>query len=335
MFLAGKIAYTTVVENKSTAVVCFRKWELMDGILNIYKEKGFTSHDVVAKLRGILRTKKIGHTGTLDPEAEGVLPVCIGTATRLCDMLTDKIKEYRTVIRFGIATDTEDMTGQVIQELPVKAGEQELREVLGKFTGTYEQIPPMYSAIKIEGKKLYELAREGKVIERKGRPVTIHGMELHRISLDEQGYLFEAELTVVCGKGTYIRSLCRDIGEALGTCACMKSLLRTRSGNCYLENSLKLSEVEALRDSGILEERIVTVEQVFAECKSVQMRPEWDKLLWNGNHFSEKDCEIVNDTSEETSEFSTEWYRAYDSTGRFLGLYEKTGKKFVPVKMFL
>jgi len=317
----------------------------MDGILNIYKEKGFTSHDVVAKLRGILKMKKIGHTGTLDPEAEGVLPVCLGTATRLCDMLTDKIKEYRVVMRFGIATDTEDMTGEIIEELPVNVTEEELRTVLPKFLGEQEQIPPMYSAIKVEGKKLYELAREGKVIERKGRPIVIHNMVLHSVELDAEGHLFEAELTVVCGKGTYIRSLCRDIGKALGTCACMKSLLRIRSGNSYLENSFKLSEVEAMRDAGILDEHIVTVEQVFAECKAFRMKPEWDKLLLNGNHINEQDCFELKDSestevectdnTKNTMEFPDDWYRAYDSTGRFLGLYEKIGKKYVPVKMFL
>ena len=317
----------------------------MNGIINIYKEKGFTSHDVVAKLRGILKMKKMGHTGTLDPEAEGVLPVCLGTATRLCDMLTDKIKEYRVVMRFGIATDTEDMTGEIIEEIPVKAGETELRAVLPTFLGKQEQIPPMYSAIKVDGKKLYELAREGKVIERKERPIIIHDILLHSVKTDTVGSLHEAELTVVCGKGTYIRSLCRDIGKALGTCACMKSLLRTRSGNCYLDNSLKLSEVEALRDAGTLDEHIVTVEQVFEECKAFQMKPEWDKLLLNGNHINEQDCfelkaqEFTNveyfDNTKNTMEFPDDWYRAYDSTGRFLGLYEKNGKKYVPVKMFL
>ena len=321
----------------------------MNGIINIYKEKGFTSHDVVAKLRGILKMKKIGHTGTLDPEAEGVLPVCLGTATRLCDMLTDKIKEYRAVIRFGIATDTEDMTGEIIEELSVKASEEDLGAVLPKFLGEQEQIPPMYSAIKVEGKKLYELAREGKVIERKGRPIVIHDITLHSVTVDEEGHLLEAELTIVCGKGTYIRSLCRDIGEALGTCACMKSLLRTRSGSCVLKNSLKLSEVEALRDARNLEEHIVTVEQVFVECKAFKMKPEWDKLLLNGNHIMEQDCEIVKVEKNTFStaveygcgvktpemEFPDNWYRAYDSAGRFLGLYEKTGKKFTPVKMFL
>ena len=260
-------------------------------------------------------------------------------------MLTDKIKEYRAVIRFGVATDTEDMTGEIIEELPVDATEEDLKAVLPKFLGEQEQIPPMYSAIKVEGKKLYELAREGKVIERKGRPIEIHDIVLESVTLDENGRLFEAELTVTCGKGTYIRSLCRDIGKALGTCACMKSLLRTRSGNSTLENSFKLSEVEALRDAGTLEEHIVTVEQVFAECKAFYMKPEWDKLLLNGNHINEQDCEMV-EKSESTqvehenvtkviAEFPENWYRAYDSTGNFLGLYEKNGKKYTPVKMFL
>lgn len=307
----------------------------MDGIINIYKEKGFTSHDVVAKLRGILRMKRIGHTGTLDPEAEGVLPICLGTATRLCEMLTDKVKAYRTVIRFGIATDTEDMTGQIIKECPVEATEDELRVCLNGFLGTYEQIPPMYSAIKVEGKKLYELAREGKVIERKGRPVTIHSIELHSVTLDEQQRLLEAELSVVCGKGTYIRSLCRDIGEALGTCACMKSLLRTKSGHCELEGSLKLSEVELLVKKGELEAHILTVEQVFSDCKAFEMKAEWDKLLLNGNHIPLDACQIKTETAKETSEFPMQWYRAYNSKGCFLGVYEKAGKKYIPVKMFL
>ncbi len=306
-----------------------------NGVINIYKEKGYTSHDVVAKLRGILKTKRIGHTGTLDPEAEGVLPVCIGTATKLCDMLTDKVKAYRAVVRFGIATDTEDMTGQVIQELPVEAGKTELKMVLQRFVGNYEQIPPMYSAIKVEGKKLYELAREGKVIERKGRPVVIHSIELHSVSLDEQQHLFEAEITVTCSKGTYIRSLCRDIGEALGTCACMKSLLRIKSGNFELKNSIKLSEVEQLVATGEIESYILPVEQVFQTCSMFTMKSEWDKLLWNGNPISQETCNVIESFDEIHSEFSKNWFRAYDSNRQFLGVYEKTGKKFVPVKMFL
>lgn len=317
----------------------------MNGVINIYKEKGFTSHDVVAKLRGILKTKKIGHTGTLDPGAEGVLPVCVGSATRLCDMLTDKIKEYRAVIFFGVSTDTEDVSGKLIEAAPVTVGKQELCHVLPQFIGELQQIPPMYSAIKVDGKKLYELAREGVVVERKPRTVVIYNIELHSVKTDDEGNLIEADLSVVCGKGTYIRSLCRDIGKALGTCACMKSLVRTRSGDFRIENSLKLSEVEAIRDAGTLSEHMITVEQVFSACPAFCMKPEWDKLLLNGNQITEHDCVMVSEEMCEnsvpeintgnTSEFPENWYRACDSTGRFLGIYEKKGTTYSPVKMFL
>ena len=306
----------------------------MNGVINIYKEKGYTSHDVVAKLRGILKMRRIGHTGTLDPEAEGVLPVCIGTATKICDMLTDKIKQYRATIRFGIATDTEDMTGTIIQELPVIVKEIDLHNILQQFIGTYEQIPPMYSALKVEGKKLYELAREGKIIERKGRPVTIYSIELHSVSLDEQQHLLEAEITVTCGKGTYIRSLCRDIGEALGTCACMKSLIRIKSGDFEIEKSIKLSEVEQYIATGKIKDFILPVEQVFKNCSIFIMKAEWDKLLHNGNPISFETCEMVS-TLSTSSEFPSNWFRAYDSNHQFLGIYEKTEKKLTPIKMFL
>ena len=143
----------------------------MDGIITIYKERGYTSHDVVAKLRGILHQKKIGHTGTLDPEAEGVLPVCLGKGTKLCDMLSDRTKTYQAVLRLGVSTDTEDMTGTVLEERKVTVTEEEVISVIASFVGEYEQIPPMYSAKKVNGKKLYELAREGKVIERKASKV--------------------------------------------------------------------------------------------------------------------------------------------------------------------
>ncbi|MBE5950185.1 MAG: tRNA pseudouridine(55) synthase TruB [Lachnospiraceae bacterium] len=306
----------------------------MDGILNIYKEKGFTSHDVVAKLRGILKMKRIGHTGTLDPAAEGVLPVCLGTATRLCDLLTDKVKAYRAEIVFGVATDTEDMTGQIIKELQVSCKEEELRSTIVEFIGTYEQIPPMYSAIKVEGKKLYELAREGKVIERQGRPVTIYSIDVEQIICDENGDLKEATIVVVCGKGTYIRSLCRDIGERLSTCACMKSLVRIKSGQFELAESLKLSEVEALRDEGVLSEHIVTVEQVFASCGKIKTKEETDKLLKNGNKMSGSALlEVI--PGQKDGDFPANWYRAYTSNESFLGVYEKKKADYVPVKMFL
>ncbi len=181
---------------------------MIHGIINVYKEKGFTSHDVVAKLRGIVGQKKIGHTGTLDPDATGVLPVCLGKATKLCDLLTDKNKTYEAVLLLGKTTDTQDITGEVLEEKSTEAlTEEKVREAIEGFIGDYEQIPPMYSALKVNGKKLYELAREGKVIERKARPVKILDIQILEIDLPK------VRMEVSCSKGTYIRTLCHDIGE--------------------------------------------------------------------------------------------------------------------------
>ena len=193
----------------------------MNGILNIYKEAGFTSHDVVAKLRGILKQKKIGHTGTLDPDAEGVLPVCVGNATKLCGLLTDKEKTYEAVLLLGQETDTQDLSGKVLRKAEVTVSEEAVREAILSFQGNYDQIPPMYSALKINGRKLYELAREGKEVERKPRKVTLREISISWIELPEVSF------TVTCSSGTYIRTLCHDIGEKLGCSGCMKTLLRT------------------------------------------------------------------------------------------------------------
>ena len=189
---------------------------MIRGIINVYKEKGFTSHDVVAKLRGIVGQKKIGHTGTLDPDATGVLPVCLGKATKLCDLLTDKNKTYEAVLLLGKTTDTQDITGEVLEEKSTEAlTEEKVREAIEGFIGDYEQIPPMYSALKVNGKKLYELAREGKVIERKARLVKILDIQILEIDLPK------VRMEVSCSKGTYIRTLCHDIGEKLGCGGCM------------------------------------------------------------------------------------------------------------------
>ncbi|HPU63239.1 MAG TPA: tRNA pseudouridine(55) synthase TruB, partial [Mobilitalea sp.] len=185
---------------------------MIDGIINIYKERGYTSHDVVAKMRGILKIKKIGHTGTLDPEAEGVLPVCIGKATKVVDLIVDKDKTYEAVMKLGIVTDTQDMTGNILKEAPVYVDLQQIKNAAEKFIGGYDQIPPMYSAVKVNGKKLYELARQGKEIERTPRRVMIHNIEILNYNPEEH----EIRLRVDCGKGTYIRTLLHDIGEVLG-----------------------------------------------------------------------------------------------------------------------
>ena len=211
---------------------------MVNGILNVYKEKGYTSHDVVAKLRGIVGQKKIGHTGTLDPDAEGVLPVCLGRATKVCDMLTEKDKTYEAVLLLGKETDTQDISGTVLRVGETEGLTQEqVKDCVMSFVGEYDQIPPMYSALKVNGKKLYELAREGKTIERKSRKVEIKEIRILEMALPR------VRMEVSCSKGTYIRTLCHDIGEKLGCFGCMESLLRTKvsrfethtfSGSCCL-----------------------------------------------------------------------------------------------------
>ena len=249
----------------------------MDGIINIYKEKGYTSFDVVAKLRGILKMKKIGHTGTLDPDAEGVLPVCIGSATKLCDMLTDRSKEYLAVLRLGIVTDTQDMTGTVLQSKEAVSDEALVKQAVLSFVGEYDQIPPMYSALKVNGQKLCDMARQGKEIERKPRRVTIHKLEIMEMELPL------VTMRVHCSKGTYIRTLCHDIGQKLGCGGCMQSLVRTRVSEFTLDKALTLSQIESLRDGGRLAECIHPVDMVFSAFPAFRVRPEAQRLLDNGN----------------------------------------------------
>ena len=211
----------------------------MDGIIVIRKEKGYTSHDVVAKLRGILHMKKIGHTGTLDPDAEGVLPVALGKATKLVDLITDKEKTYEAVMRLGVVTDTQDMTGTILSQTEqISVTEKEVKEAAESFLGEQLQIPPMYSALKVNGKKLYELAREGKTVERKPRPVHFYQIEILEINLPLVRY------RVVCSKGTYIRTLCHDMGEKLGCGAAMESLVRTKVGKFELKDAITLAQAE-------------------------------------------------------------------------------------------
>jgi len=294
------------------------------GILNIYKEAGFTSHDVVAKLRGILKQKKIGHTGTLDPDAVGVLPVCLGSGTKLCEFLTDKTKEYVAVMQLGVRTDTQDMSGTVLETRTVDVTMEEVERACQGFVGGYEQIPPMYSALKVDGKRLYELARAGRNVEVKARAVQILAIEV----LDAD--LPYVTLRVVCGKGTYIRTLCQDIGEKLGCLAAMKQLTRTQSGNFRIEEAYTLSEIEALRDSGELEEKIVPVDEVFAELAAVRVQPLRRKLIDNGNPFSINECEPVS-----VSFSDGEQVRVYRDDGVFMGIYRQAGGRFLPVKMFI
>ena len=304
----------------------------MNGVINVYKEAGFTSHDVVAKLRGIVKQKKIGHTGTLDPDAEGVLPVCLGNATKLCGLLTEKEKTYRAVLLLGQTTDTQDTSGRVLTEAPVTATGEQVREAIMSFLGDYDQIPPMYSALKVNGKKLYELAREGKEVERQARRVRILDMEIHEIRLPEVTF------TVTCSSGTYIRTLCQDIGEKLGCGGCMKSLLRTKVDRFELADSHKLSELETMMHEGRIGEVLLPVDEVFAACPAVRIRQESDRLIQNGNPFGKEDiAEMTGERLPEGTELERNCVRVYNSEGDFRGLYrrEQGGRRYKPEKMFL
>ena len=254
---------------------------MISGVINIYKEEGYTSFDVVARLRGILKQKKIGHTGTLDPAATGVLPVCLGMGTRLVEHLTDKTKEYVCEMRLGMTTDTEDMTGTVITQREVNCTEEEVRTVCRSFEKTYAQIPPMYSAIRQDGKHLYELARAGVEVERKGREVTILALEIQKIELPV------VTMRVECSKGTYIRSLCRDIGETLGCGASMERLERTRSGEFTKDTALTLEQVQQLMQSGRLEEHVLSIEHFYENCRPLHVRLEEKKRIDNGNPLTD------------------------------------------------
>lgn len=295
------------------------------GIINIYKEAGYTSHDVVARLRRILGQKKIGHTGTLDPDAVGVLPVCLGVGTRLCDMLTEENKEYVAELRFGVTTDTQDMSGTVLSRQAVTITEKQAAEIADSFLGDYEQVPPMYSALKVNGRKLYELAREGLEVERKARCVRIEELEILHMELPV------IRLRVVCSKGTYIRTLCDDIGKKAGCGAAMASLKRTRVGRFCADDALTLSDVEDMVKADRLEEFIVRVEEMFPALQSVKIWDDYQKQLENGN------CLALKTTCGLKALNDSEQVRVYNAQGIFYGIYryEERTKNFFPVKMFL
>ena len=297
----------------------------MNGIINVYKEKGYTSHDVVAILRKIAGQKKIGHTGTLDPDATGVLPVCLGRATKVCDLLTDHDKTYETVLLLGKTTDTQDSSGEVTARQSVDFNEEKIEQAVYSFKGDYMQIPPMYSAVKVNGKKLYELAREGKTVERKSRKVTIYQIHIKKIQLPR------VRMEVTCSKGTYIRTLCHDIGNRLGTGGCMEELTRTKVGRFELKDSLKLEELSDLAQNGRLEDALIPLDQMFSELQSVVPAEKYISKAYNGNDF------FKNQLSEDGKFCSGEKVRVYDAQGHFIGVYRymEDRKMFHLVKMFL
>lgn len=298
------------------------------GIINVYKEPGYTSHDVVARLRGILKQKKIGHTGTLDPAAQGVLPVCLGMGTKLCDMLTDKTKTYQAVMLLGRETDTQDTTGATLAENAAGAmalKPEAVRSAVLGFAGDYDQIPPMYSALKVDGKKLYELARAGKEVERQARRVRILDIQVDQIDLPR------VTMTVTCSKGTYIRTLCYDIGRILGCGGCMERLVRTRVDRFGIEDSMKLDQIEELARAGAVEPYILPVEEVLASYPAVSCLEEADSFVHNGNPCFKPQLAIQSAPED------GQLFRMYDSVGRFIGIYEYQAQRhwWKPQKMFL
>lgn len=299
---------------------------MMNGIIIVNKEAGFTSHDVVAKLRGICGQKKIGHTGTLDPDAVGVLPVCLGNATKLCDMLTDRSKEYEAVLLLGKETDTQDLSGRVLKECAVDVAAEKVQEAILSFVGGYDQIPPMYSALKVNGKKLYELARAGKEVERAGRRVDISSIEILETALPR------VRFRVCCSKGTYIRTLCHDIGRKLGCGGAMQSLKRTRVGEFCLQDALSLEEIEALKRAGCLEGKLIPVEEMFREYPRLVLMPDACRMAENGNALYPSQF-----TARTGSRKDGERIRVCSAQDRFYGVYAwNAGQgRYLPVKMFL
>lgn len=299
---------------------------MINGIVNIYKEKGYTSHDVVAVLRKVVGQKKIGHTGTLDPDATGVLPVCLGRATKVCELLTDHDKTYEALLLLGKTTDTQDISGEVLEEKdPAHLTEEEVRSCIESFIGEYDQVPPMYSALKVNGKKLYELAREGKTVERKSRRVQIHGIRILEMNLPH------VRMEVDCSKGTYIRTLCHDIGEKLQVGGCMEELERTKVGRFLKEDAVTLDEVRQKMEQGEGAELFTPLDQIFAELPAVTVTDAKAWMSYNGNDLPER---FLLEKEEWTD---GQEVRVYDSRKNFIGLYQyRAPKKLFHIKkMFL
>lgn len=281
----------------------------LNGILCINKPQGFTSFDVVAKLRGILKTKKIGHAGTLDPMATGVLPVFVGNATKACDIMPDSRKAYRASFRLGVTSDTQDSTGTVLSTAEVHCSAEDIEKLLPEFTGDIMQIPPMYSAVSVNGKRLYELARQGIEIEREPRPVTILALSLEEFS-EETG---EGVFMVECSKGTYIRTVIHDIGSRLGCGGVMTDLVRTVSNGFALSDTVTLDAVQQLADEGRAESLLMPVERVFEKLPDIHLDANCTKLYRNG-------VKLYTDRIGIRNKDETVRYRVFSDENTFMGL---------------
>ena len=283
----------------------------MDGIVIVDKPAGWTSQDVVSKLRGVLHTRRIGHGGTLDPMATGVLPVFVGRGTRGVEFFEHAEKTYEAVLRLGITTDTEDITGEVLESREVNISEADFLGILPKFRGEIQQIPPMYSALKINGQKLCDLARKGKEVERHPRTITIHSLECLAFTGDT------ATLRVHCSKGTYIRTLCKDIGAALGCGGCMESLRRVTAGAYKIEEAIPLQTLIDSEDPG---QYLRPVDSMFVDYPAVTLTENQEKRCRNGNSFT---CPMADGT-----------YRSYGQNGEFLALLKAENGTLSTIKSF-
>ncbi len=282
----------------------------MNGVINIYKPKGITSFDVVRKLKKLCNTKKIGHTGTLDPEAEGVLPVCIGRATKIVDYLMSDFKIYKAVLKLGVITDTYDAAGKILSEKDVSVTEEEVVNVINGFQGESLQEPPMYSALKVNGVRLYELARRGIEVERKLRKITIYRIEINSVNLPYVSF------TVKCSKGTYIRSLCYDIGQKLNCGGTMWALERQQSGFFNCANSVKLEELNPDNINNYL----IPMEEALIGFKSLYFSVKYKKALLNGMEVS--DTDLLSGVNK------NELYKVFFEDGQFIGIGEKIKDSF-------
>lgn len=285
----------------------------MNGVIIIDKPKGKTSHDIVGILRKKFGTRRVGHTGTLDPLATGVLPVCIGNATRAADMLIESDKKYRATFLLGKRSDTLDIEGQITEENEVSVSEEDVRRVVSEFIGEQDQIPPMYSAIKKDGKKLYDLAREGIEIEREPRRINIYSIDICDIALPA------VTIDVHCSKGTYIRSLCDDIGTKLGCGAVMTELRRTYTAGFAIEDAYTIDELDKLED---LLETLKTTDSLFLSLPEIQLNEKQEKSITNGVRMTWR-----NGKEGET-------YRVYAPDGRFLCISRLEDMRLVLVKSF-
>ena len=311
----------------------------MNGVIIINKPQKFTSFDVVAVIRKLTGQRKIGHTGTLDPNATGVLPILLGNATKAQDIVPNHDKSYTAKFRLGMTTDTLDIWGAVTSQSDKTATEADVLSALENFRGEIEQLPPMYSAIKVNGQRLYDLARQGKEVERKPRKVTVYRLELKDFDEESQS----GTLNISCSKGTYIRTLCNDVGEVLGVGGCMESLLRTKVSRFELKDSMKLADIEKAKNEGRTEEIILPLDEVFVEYPKIIVTGRQAQLAYNGNPFPKESAKNLilpgkdggeDDLSDIFSRYKK--YRVYDEQGRFIAIYsyQKQRQLFRIEKMF-